>query len=245
MTQPPVFVGFNKDLLSNLAQEIETATSQEDEIVDTQEICNSPYTKVKKGINLPKSESQWKIANAFFQANLPLQDIPNGFQEACKQFSATIYKYFEKEYGCIQNKDETSELIEKYHNYSKNQLKSSLKILKKSNDRNNRNEIRYVSKLLRSKINQISSERALPASVDHDEKIKQNYWKYAKHQLEKINELLPSFSKETCCKYFSKLFKKMRSSANFAKPNWMPSYDNPKQDFNRNALTYAELNRII
>ena len=25
----------------------------------------------------------------------------------------------------------------------------------------------------------------------------------------------------------------------------MPSYDNPKQDFNRNAPTYAELNRII
>ena len=35
-----------------------------------------------------------------------------------------------------------------------------------------------------------------------------NYWKYAKHQLEKITELLPTFSKATCFEYFSNLFKK-------------------------------------
>ena len=153
--------------------------------------------------------------------------------------------YFEKGYGWVQNNDETSELEGKHRNHSKNQLKSSLKNLKKSNDRKTRVEIWYISKLLRNKINQVSGEETLPASFDHDKKIVQSYWKYAKHQLEKINKLLPSFSKATCFEYFSKLFKKKRSPNNFIKPDWMPSYDNPKKDFNRNAPTYVELNRII
>eukprot|EP00112_Aurelia_sp_Birch-Aquarium-sp1_P002397 Seg12646.1 transcript_id=Seg12646.1/GoldUCD/mRNA.D3Y31 product="hypothetical protein" protein_id=Seg12646.1/GoldUCD/D3Y31 len=106
--------------------------------------------------------------------------------------------------------------------------------------------MRYVSELLRNKINQVSgSEETLPASFDSDKKIEQNYWKYAKHQLEKITELLSSFLKATCFEYVSKLFRKKRSPANFTKPDWMPSYDNPKKDFNRNAPTYAELNKII
>ena len=80
--------------------------------------------------------------------------------------------------------------------------------------------IRYVSKLLRNKINQVrGSEETLPVSFDHDKKIEQNYWKYAKNQLEKVTELLPSFTKATCFEYFSKLFKKKRSPANFTKPD--------------------------
>lgn len=66
--------------------------SQEDKVVDTEEIRNSPCTNVKKGIKLPKSESQWRTANAFFQANLPLQAISNCLEEACKQFPTTILK---------------------------------------------------------------------------------------------------------------------------------------------------------
>ena len=41
-------IGFSKDLLSNIAQEIEKAMSQEDEVTETEEISNSPDTKVKK-----------------------------------------------------------------------------------------------------------------------------------------------------------------------------------------------------
>ena len=238
--------GLNKDLLSNIAQEIEAATSQENEFIDTEEISNAPDTKVKKGVKLPKSESQWRAANAFFQANLSLQAISNGLEEACKLFSTTIYDYFEKEYGSVQKIDEASELVEKYRSYSKNQLKSSLKNLKKSNDTRNYDEIRYISKLLRNKIDKISgSEQTLPASFDHDNRIKQNYWKYAKNQLEKVTELLPSFSNAACFEYFSKLFKKKRSAASFTRPDWMPSYENPEKDFNCNAPTYAELNKII
>ena len=172
--------------------------SQEDEVIDTEEISSSPDTKVKKGIKLPKSESQWRTANEFFQANLPLQAISNVLEEACKQFSTTIYEYFEKEYGSVQNNDGTSQLVEKYRNYGKNQLKSSLKNLKKSNVTSDYDEIRYVSKLLRNEINQVSgSEETIPVSFDHDKQIEQNYCNYAKKQLEKVTELLPSFSKAT------------------------------------------------
>ena len=32
-------------------------------------------TIIKRGIKLPKSESKWKIANSFFHANLPTEDM--------------------------------------------------------------------------------------------------------------------------------------------------------------------------
>ena len=112
-----------------------------------------------------------------------MQAISNSLEEACKQFSTTIYEYFEKENGSVENNEETSELVEKYRNYGKNKLKSSLKNLKKSNGTNNCDEIRYVSKLLRNKINQVrGSEETLPVSFDYDKKIEQNHWKYAKNR---------------------------------------------------------------
>ena len=87
---------------------------------------------------------------------LVLQVISNGIEEACRQFSITIYEYFEKEYGSFQNNDEASELVEKYRNYSKNHLKSSLKNMKKSNETSTCDEIRSISELLRNKVNQVN-----------------------------------------------------------------------------------------
>ena len=73
--------GFNKDLLSNLAQEIETATSQEDEIVDTQEICNSPDTKVKKALTFQNLNPSGRLQMHFSKQIYHCKTFPIVFRK--------------------------------------------------------------------------------------------------------------------------------------------------------------------
>ena len=209
-------------------------------------VCNElGDTKVKSGIKLTRSESQWGTANAFFHANLPTCGISNDLNAACKGLSGVIYDYFENHCGKVNTGDSANEWEEKYRNFSKIKLKSILKSLKRSNETENHREIRFVSKLLRSKITGDHSAGHESLSIDHDHEIEKNFWQYVKRQIKRASEMLPTFSKETCFTYFKTLFQKTRSVCTFEKPNWMPSYDEPKKVFNIQAPTYKEINNII
>ena len=110
-----------------------------------------------------------------------------------------FHEYFQRECGIVNKTQYTDEWNAKYCNLSKNQLKTALRNLKKRNEGDRSNEIRFVSKLLRSKISG-SMNNHLP--IDHDKEIKGNFWKYAKAKIEKASGILPSSSKGTCVKYF-------------------------------------------
>ena len=62
-----------------------------------------------------------------------------------------LYNYFKVRYGTIKNVDPNTGYQEKYSNLSKHQLKKTLATLKQQNDDRYTSEIRYISKLIRSK----------------------------------------------------------------------------------------------
>ena len=89
-------------------------------------------------------------------------------------------------YGLVDNaSDLDNSLKEKYTDYSKHRLKECLRLLK-ANEPENLNEIRFVSKLLRSKIQtEQSSVTTTSTNINHKEMIKSDFWKYVNRFIEK------------------------------------------------------------
>ena len=106
---------------------------------------------MKNGVKPPKIGDQWATAESFFKAESPTHEIGKDNLELITQkLSDTIYDYFDREFGSVVNTSDT-EFKVKYKDFSKYQLRKALKSLKSSNLENNLTEIRFVSKLLRSK----------------------------------------------------------------------------------------------
>ena len=115
---------------------------------------------------------------------------------------------------------------EKYKNSTKSQLKKQLKSLKNQSP-NNIDELRYVSKLLRSKITEAKTQDQFPQKVnstDHDNEIKKNFWGYVKFYIEKPKHIIPNFDKKTCFDYFVKSFKCINPLKQFQIPSWIPTF---------------------
>ena len=73
------------------------------------------------------------------------------FNDIATNFGKTVYDYFKNEYGIVCE-DEVNDFKVKYRNHTKNQLKQALRKLKSDKTAENTSETRYVSKLLRSRI---------------------------------------------------------------------------------------------
>ena len=82
--------GLNTNVLIDIAQEIEESMSPNDNSTEFVASNNLGDTIVRPGIHLPKSETQWKTANLFFQVSLRLHEVSNGLNAACKKLSITI-----------------------------------------------------------------------------------------------------------------------------------------------------------
>ena len=92
-------------------------------------------------------------------------------------FGKTVYDYFKNEYGIVRE-DEINYFKVKYRNHTKNQLKQTLKKLRNDKTAENTSETRYVSKLLRSRIQNNQSKTNESSSldgIDHDFKIKESF----------------------------------------------------------------------
>ena len=78
---------------------------------------------------MPNSQEDWKLANDFFHAHLPIENITNeNMNEIVNNFNNTVYSYFKENYGLKSDiADLDKELKEKYKSHSKTQLKSALK----------------------------------------------------------------------------------------------------------------------
>ena len=76
-------------------------------------------TIIKSGIKLPNSESEWKTANSFFHADLPIKDMNGDLNDIATNFGKTVYDYFKNEYGIVCE-DEVNDFKVKYMNHTKN-----------------------------------------------------------------------------------------------------------------------------
>ena len=90
---------------------------------------NEDSPQLKSGVKLPNSQEDWKLANDFFHAHLPIENITNeNMNEIVNNFNNTVYSYFKENYGLKSDiADLDKELKEKYKSHSKTQLKSALK----------------------------------------------------------------------------------------------------------------------
>ena len=163
------------------------------------------------------------------------------------KFNETIYNYFRDNYGTVKNnKEKERKFNEKYKNSTKSQLKKQLKSLKNQSP-SNVDEVRYVSKLLRSKITEANTQDQFAQKVyltDHDNEIKTNFWGYVKFYIEKPKRIIPNFDKKACFDYFVNSFKCINPLKQFQIPSWIPTFREPPCCFDLNphpTRKYAKL----
>ena len=126
----------------------------------------------KAGVKLPKSDEQWNLANNYFKAELPAHEIENkSLDDIADQFNIKVCDYIADNYGLVDNaSDLDNSLKEKYTNDNKHKLKKCSRLLK-ANEPENLNEIRFVSKLLRSKIQTKQSSITMSTNINHNKMI--------------------------------------------------------------------------
>ena len=118
--------------------------------------------------------------------------------------------------------------------------------MKSSNLENNLTEIRFVSKLLRSKISSTSTDKNFEDNeTDHNKSFDSGFWSYCKKYIDQAKTVLPQFSASSCYVYYKRLFKCSDKSKQFDRPTWMPEYERPTVRFNDSPPTYQEITRII
>ena len=82
-------------------------------------------------------------------------------------------------------------------------------------------------------------------SIDHDLELKNNFWSYVKHYLQKPTKVLPTFNKTNCYEFFKKSFKCANPTKKFRIPSWIPFFPPPKKKFDNNPPTYTQISQII
>ena len=150
----------------------------------------------KHGVKLPTSKKDWELANAYFHTKLQVSELSKGnLDDVVNNFNDVIYDYFTSQYGTFKKDDLLDrDLKTKSGNFSKNQLKKTLKDLKKETPINERH-VKYVSELLPSKICDSTGNHVY--SIDRDLEIKKTSWGCVKRFFERVTEHLPSFERVT------------------------------------------------
>ena len=82
---------------------------------------------IKAGAKLPKSFDQWKLANGYFTAALPIAKTTTyNLPSIISDVNNVIYSYFEQELGVV-NSTKIVDVDNKYNGYSNYRVKSCLK----------------------------------------------------------------------------------------------------------------------
>ena len=155
-----LITGFDKEeLFEEVADNFpDTNTGQDtlpEEIID-----------LKPGVRLQKTDEQWQLANQFFHSVLSKFTLRQySIGEAIIHMNEIIFNYCKDTYGFQENNSNTG-LVEKYQHHSLKNLKKGLKLLKDSQA--SLDEIRYVSRLLRSKLTKKTSTITCCETLDHD-----------------------------------------------------------------------------
>jgi len=205
---------------------------------------NKPATRPSEhtlpGLKLPKTVSDWSLANSYFHLNFAdlLQDDRVIDPEVdIARFQESIYGYFSREYGTSAGMSK-SEFSNKYNALSIKSLKKSLHVLKSKGDYKDAEEIKFLSKYIREKLK--SKINTPPAPCDND--FTWRFWKTC-NDWRSLN-ILPNFSIATCTSYFQSTLS-CKSKSNFSTPSWFIKIDPPTTAANTTPPTYNEVARAI
>ena len=189
--------------------------------VDTESLISGDTPGLKPGVKLPKNEAQWREADLYFRAELPISEINDKPTNECTiKMTNLVYDYFAENFGTVNKKNLDDEFDNKYANYTKQELKRELKSLK-CQPNADVNNIRYVSQLLR----RLSSRKNFTSDVNFlndDKQISKNFWRYAKLKLEVGKNILPTFNLSSCTKYFINMCRSLFPTLTFTMPDWIP-----------------------
>ena len=246
-----VIFGLNSELLESVFHEAECNNVDSENIEHTEtENCNEhdEYPELRKGINLPKSNSEWLTANEYFKFSI-LSNAPIKSQDlnaSIKLLNTTIYNYFAENFGYVERLPGDS-LYNKYDNYSIKDLKKALKGLKSSNS--DLAEIRYVSRLVRNKLKTKATNDNLSNNKDepfnHDKFLERNFWGYVKKVINFDESILPTFNMVDCLKHFKSVLAKINPNKIFQIPSWIPALPDPVTEFDLEPPTYQQVSNII
>ena len=229
-------------LIKSLTDETLKELEETENINTGQDLASVDFDSMptmKPSSKLRKSDDQWKTTNAYFVASLPISEIDHkNISMQVAAMNSTIYNYFHDNFGTLEDTI-TLGLFPKYNDMSKKELKSNLHQLKTS--RANPLEIKYVAKLLRSKL------KATPVTVSpigNDIQVQKNFWGYIKANFQQSTSPTPAFNAFTCTQFFHNFFRCRNLLKSFSIPNWIPHLAQPSITYDLSPSSYQQITQV-
>ena len=238
--QPPDFEN------SNIGS-CDVANDNQEVAIENQEVAieSLQTLKVKPGVKLPRSNDNWSEANNFFKSILSTLEVTaDSVNEAIQFMNNTIYDFFKDNYGIIESVNQANGLFHKYNHITIKQLKRELAQLKRQNTP--LTEVRYVSRLLRSKLgNSPGTAKSNDSVRNYDGILHKNFWGFVKNILQKSKSILPSFTQDHCTKSFLDFFRAVFPQRTFNTSSWLPSLPEPSTPFDQSPPSYEKITTIV
>ena len=247
-----VIHGLNDELCADLEEQITTDNTEnisenEHNGNDINTVNYESFPELKKGINLPKNDSEWSTANDYFKCALQPND-PITLQDLnskIKLLNDAIYNYFANNYGHTETVPDKN-MVAKYKEYTVKELKKALQNLKSK--KGELSEIKYVSRTLRDRLRNNSNDADDlndSESFNHNKYQERSFWGYVKNIINRKDAVLPSFNMTDCLSYFSKSLAKINPNKLFVIPRWIPKLSDPEVQFNLDPPTYQQITNVI
>ncbi|CAB4027255.1 Hypothetical predicted protein [Paramuricea clavata] len=247
-----VIHGLNDELCADLEEQITTDNSEnisenEHNGNDINTVNYDSFPELKKGINLPKNDSEWSTANDYFKCALQPSD-PITLQDLnskIKLLNDAIYSYFANNYGHTETVPDKN-MVAKYKEYTVKELKKALQNLKSK--KGELSEIKYVSRTLRDRLRNNGNDADDlndSESFNHNKYLERSFWGYVKNIINRKDAVLPSFNMTDCLSYFSKSLAKINPNKLFVIPSWIPKLSDPAVQFNLDSPTYQQITNVI
>ena len=247
-----VIHGLNDELCADLEEQITTDNTEnisenEHNGNDINTVNYESFPELKKGINLPKNDSEWSTANDYFKCALQPND-PITLQDLnskIKLLNDAIYNYFANNYGHTETVPDKN-MVAKYKEYTVKELKKALQNLKSK--KGELSEIKYVSRTLRDRLRNNSNDADDlndSESFNHNKYLERSFWGYVKNIINRKDAVLPSFNMTDCLSYFSKSLAKINPNKLFVIPSWIPKLSDPEVQFNLDPPTYQQITNVI
>ena len=205
------------------------------------DISLNEYFELKPGVCLPRSNEEWTVANDYFKYFFTINPMDlSSIDQSIQSMNQAIYNYFRDTCGFVEEVNE--ELAAKYQDHATKELKKELQLLKRNGAPVI--EIKYVSRVLRQRLNS-SASTVVKNISNHDNFISKSFWGYVKRVLRTSSTLLPSFSKDQCSQYFFKMFSSLSPCKNFSIPSWIPTLREPDHPFPLEPPSYEKITSVI
>ena len=213
-------------------------------------LLHSPFHSVslsaKPGLHLPKTKERWAEANTYFHSIFlsriasPIVNLDTSVQSMQDE----VYNYFAHTYGVMSCND-TNVFDKEYADKSVKYLKRRLALLKKSaSTSDNIKELRYVSSLIRDKLSKkCTDDQNKNHSLLLD--LKTRFWSTCHKIFDGAAKHLPTFSVDTCYRYFVDTLSQLDKHKIFVAPQWMAKLPPPTVNNNPNCPTYNQVATAI